>query len=154
MTAIHRREMLGVMLGGAIVATVGSMIPLPAESAPRCPAGPVPRGVRRRKVCWWGRRRRILLLALAHAAWLGQAFAHCPLRVRLAEKNSSRTKSFHQCMLRRAGAPLRAPAKGACFHPIAHRDIACRPLEQYADPRFRLEVIHWIFLDDWHAGFE
>jgi hypothetical protein len=22
-----------------------------------------------------------LLLALAHAAWLGQAFAHCPLRV-------------------------------------------------------------------------
>ena len=81
MTAIRRRKMLGAMLGGAVVATAGSMFPVPAESAPSCPAGPVPRSVRRRKVCWWGRRRRILLLALAHAAWLGQAFAHCPLRV-------------------------------------------------------------------------
>ena len=71
MTAIHRREMLGVMLGGAVVATAGlSMIPVPAESAPYCPANrvpnwapTVPRGVRRRKVCWWWggrwRRRRI-----------------------------------------------------------------------------------------------
>jgi hypothetical protein len=59
MTAIHRRKMLGVMLGGAAVAAVGlSMIPVPAESAhlstPKyCPAGPVPHGVHRRKQCWW-----------------------------------------------------------------------------------------------------
>ena len=61
MTAIHRREMLGVMLGGAVVATAGlSMSLVPAESAPYCPADRVPnwapmvpRGVRRRKVCWW-----------------------------------------------------------------------------------------------------
>ena len=31
MTAMHRRKMLGVMLGGAVVATIGSMIPAPAE---------------------------------------------------------------------------------------------------------------------------
>jgi hypothetical protein len=93
MTAIHRREMLGGMLGGAAVATAGlSMIPVPAESAPYCPANrvpnwapTVPRGVRRRKACWWWggpvEETSNLLLALAHAAWLGQAFAHCPLRV-------------------------------------------------------------------------
>ncbi len=35
MTAIHRREMLGIMLGGAAVATVGlAMMSVPAESAP------------------------------------------------------------------------------------------------------------------------
>ena len=35
MTAIHRREMLGVMLGGAVVATAGlALMPVPAESAP------------------------------------------------------------------------------------------------------------------------
>jgi hypothetical protein len=66
---IHRRKMLGVILGGAVVATVGlSMSPIPAESAPvstpkYCPAGPVPPGVRRRKQCWWWggwwRRRRV-----------------------------------------------------------------------------------------------
>jgi hypothetical protein len=34
MTAIHRREMFGVLLGGAVVATVGStLIAGPAESA-------------------------------------------------------------------------------------------------------------------------
>jgi hypothetical protein len=91
MTAIHRGEMLGVMLGGATVATVGlSISPVPAESAPLstskfCPAGPVPRGVRRRKECWWWgavEETSNLLLALAHAAWLGQAFAHCPLKAR------------------------------------------------------------------------
>jgi hypothetical protein len=68
MTAIHRRKMLGIMLGGAVVATIGSMIPTPAETALHCPASnasipnwspAVPRGVRHRKVCWWGRRRRI-----------------------------------------------------------------------------------------------
>ena len=67
MTAIHRREMLRVMLGGAVVATAGlSMIPAPAEAALYCPANrtrnwapAVPRGVRRRKVCWWSRRHRI-----------------------------------------------------------------------------------------------
>jgi hypothetical protein len=35
MTAIHRREMLGVMLCGAVVATAGlALMPVPAESAP------------------------------------------------------------------------------------------------------------------------
>ena len=35
MTAIHRREMLGIMLGGAVVATAGlALMPVPAESAP------------------------------------------------------------------------------------------------------------------------
>jgi hypothetical protein len=35
MTAIHRREMLGVMLGGAVVAAAGlALMPVPAESAP------------------------------------------------------------------------------------------------------------------------
>jgi len=56
MTAIHRRKMLGVMLGGAVVATAGlSMIPAPAEAALYCPANrtrnwapAVPSGVRRR----------------------------------------------------------------------------------------------------------
>ena len=47
MTAIHRREILGVMLGGAVVATAGlSMIQVPAESAPYCPANRVPNWVR------------------------------------------------------------------------------------------------------------
>ncbi|HUB64609.1 MAG TPA: hypothetical protein VL996_09225, partial [Methylocella sp.] len=35
MTALHRREMFGVLLGGAVVATVGStLLADPAESAP------------------------------------------------------------------------------------------------------------------------
>jgi len=35
MTAIHRREMLGIMLGGAVVATARlALMPVPAESAP------------------------------------------------------------------------------------------------------------------------
>jgi hypothetical protein len=35
MTAIHRREMLGVMLGGAVAATAGvASMAVPAESAP------------------------------------------------------------------------------------------------------------------------
>jgi hypothetical protein len=71
MTAIHRRERFGVMMGGAVVATLGlSMSLVPAEAAPYCPANrvpdwspAVPRGVRRRKECWWWggrwRRRRI-----------------------------------------------------------------------------------------------
>jgi hypothetical protein len=65
MTAIHRRKMLGVMLGGAAVATAGlSLIPAPAEAALYCPANRVPKysyspavppGVPHRKKCfWWG----------------------------------------------------------------------------------------------------
>ncbi len=35
MTAIHRREMLRFMLGGAVVATAGlALMPVPAESVP------------------------------------------------------------------------------------------------------------------------
>jgi hypothetical protein len=73
MTAIHRREMFGVLLGGAVVATVGStLIAGPAESAPL----PMSKSLsdatenlveeavvvvrrRRRRVCWWRRERRI-----------------------------------------------------------------------------------------------
>jgi hypothetical protein len=78
MTAIHRREMLRVMLGGAVVAAAGlAMLPDAAESAPltmskRLPAveNPVEEAVvvrrrwhrvhrRRPVVCWWQRGRRI-----------------------------------------------------------------------------------------------
>jgi hypothetical protein len=64
MTAIHRRKMLGLMVGGALVATIGSMIPVHAKSALNCPAyrvpmrsysPAVPPGVPHRKQCfWWG----------------------------------------------------------------------------------------------------
>jgi hypothetical protein len=64
MTAIHRRKMVGFMLWSAVVATIGSMIPAPAESALYCPANRVPKhsyspavppGVPHRKKCfWWG----------------------------------------------------------------------------------------------------
>jgi hypothetical protein len=80
MTAIHRREMLGVLLGGAVVATVGStLMPGPAGSAPLTMSKSLPGttenlveeaavvvrrrrrwGRRRRvRVCWWRRGRRI-----------------------------------------------------------------------------------------------
>jgi hypothetical protein len=73
MTAIHRREMLGIMLGGAAVATVGlAMMSVPAESAPLTVSktlsattdNHVEEAVvvvrrRRRRVCWWRRGRRI-----------------------------------------------------------------------------------------------
>ena len=80
MTAMHRRKMLGVMLGGAVVATIGSMIPAPAEFAPYCPANRVPNwtpavppGVRRRKQCWWweGRWRRRRFAAGAGSRHMG-----------------------------------------------------------------------------------
>ena len=42
MTAIHRREMLRVLLGGAVIATAElSMFPVPAEAALYCPANRV-----------------------------------------------------------------------------------------------------------------
>ena len=78
MTAIHRREMLGVMLGGAVVATAGlALMPVPAESAPLTMSKSLPATTenfveeavvvvrrrrwvhRRRRVCWWHRGRRI-----------------------------------------------------------------------------------------------
>jgi hypothetical protein len=78
MTAIHRREMLGVMLGGAVVATAGlALMPVPAESAPLTISKSLPATTenfveeavvvvrrrrwvhRRRRVCWWHRGRRI-----------------------------------------------------------------------------------------------
>jgi hypothetical protein len=73
MTAIHRREMLGIMLGGAAVATVGlAMMSVPAKSAPLTVSktlsattdNHVEEAVvvvrrRRRRVCWWRRGRRI-----------------------------------------------------------------------------------------------
>jgi len=77
MTAIHRREMLGVMLGGAVVATAGlALMPVPAESAPLTMSKSRPattdnlveetvyvvrrrRRWGRRRVCWWHRGRRI-----------------------------------------------------------------------------------------------
>jgi hypothetical protein len=64
MTVIHRRKMLGLIVGGAVLATIGSMIPVPAESALYCPRNRVPKysyspavppGVPHRKKCfWWG----------------------------------------------------------------------------------------------------
>jgi hypothetical protein len=81
MTAIHRREMLGVMLGGAVVATAGlALMAVPAESAPLTMSKGRPATtdnlveetvyvVRRRRrwwrrrhrvrVCWWHRGRRV-----------------------------------------------------------------------------------------------
>jgi hypothetical protein len=77
MTVIHRREMLGVLLGGAVVATAGlALMPVPAESAPLTMSKSRPattdnlveetvyvvrrrRWGRRRRVCWWHRGRRI-----------------------------------------------------------------------------------------------
>jgi hypothetical protein len=90
MTAIHRREMLRVLLGGAVIATAElSMFPVPAEATLYCPANRVqdyfsgcaprrspPQGV------LVGQETSALLLALGHAARLGQAFAHCPMTAR------------------------------------------------------------------------
>jgi hypothetical protein len=78
MTAIDRREVLRVMLGGAVVATAGlALMPVPAKSAPSAVSkslsavteNPVEDAVvvvrrrrrvyRRRRVCWWRRGRRI-----------------------------------------------------------------------------------------------
>ncbi len=80
MTAIRRREMLGVMLGGAIVATAGfALMAVPAKSAPLTMSKSRPAttdnfveeavvvvrrrrrwGRRRRvRVCWWHRGRRV-----------------------------------------------------------------------------------------------
>ena len=78
MTAIDRREVLRVMLGGAVVATAGlALMPVPAESAPLAISKSLPdttenlveeavvvvrrrRWVhRRRRVCWWRRGRRV-----------------------------------------------------------------------------------------------
>jgi hypothetical protein len=73
MPAIHRREMLGVLLGGAVVVTVGSTLMAgPAESAPLTMSKGLPSKTeshvedavvvvrrRRRRVCWWHRGRRI-----------------------------------------------------------------------------------------------
>jgi hypothetical protein len=81
MTAIHRRAMLGVILGGAATATMGlaALMPGPAESAPLTMSKSLPAptenpveeavvvvrhrrhwvGHRRRWVCWWHRGRRI-----------------------------------------------------------------------------------------------
>ena len=78
MTAIDRREVLRVMLGGAVAATAGlALMPVPAESAPLTISKSLPdttenlveeavvvvrrrRWVhrRRRRVCWWRRGRR------------------------------------------------------------------------------------------------
>jgi hypothetical protein len=72
MTAIHRREMLRVILGGAGVAAAGlALMPGPAESAPLMMSKSLPAVEnlvdeavvvvrrRRRRVCWWRRGRRI-----------------------------------------------------------------------------------------------
>ena len=79
MTAIHRREILRVMLGGAVVATAGlALMPVRAESAPLTMSKSLPAttenlveeavgvvrrrrwGRRRRvRVCWWHRGRRV-----------------------------------------------------------------------------------------------
>jgi hypothetical protein len=70
MTAIHRREMLGVMLGGAVVATAGlALMLVPAESAPLTMSKTRPATtdnlveeavvvVRRRRSRWVRRHRR------------------------------------------------------------------------------------------------
>jgi hypothetical protein len=65
MTAIHRREMLRVMLGGAVVL---AMLPVAAESAQLAMSKSLPAPTenlveeavvvvrrRRRRVCWWHR---------------------------------------------------------------------------------------------------
>jgi len=64
MTDIHRREMLRVMLGGAVIGAAGlTMRPVAAESAEE--AAVVVRRPRRRVhrrrplVCWWQRGRRV-----------------------------------------------------------------------------------------------
>jgi hypothetical protein len=74
MTAIHRREMLRFMLGGAVVATAGlALMPVPAESVPLTMSKSRPattdnlveeavyvvRRRRRVRVCWWHRGRRV-----------------------------------------------------------------------------------------------
>jgi hypothetical protein len=78
MTAIDRREVLRVMLGGAVVATAGlALMPVPAESAPLAMSKSLPAATenlveeavvvvrrrrwvhRRRRVCWWRRGRRV-----------------------------------------------------------------------------------------------
>lgn len=79
MTPLHRREMFGVMLGGAVVATAGlALMAVPAESAPLTapltmsksrPATTdnlfeeavvvVRRRRRRVRVCRWHRGRRV-----------------------------------------------------------------------------------------------
>ena len=75
MTAIHRREMLGVMLCGAVVATAGlALMAVPAESAPLTMSKSRPattdnlveeavvvvrRRRRRVRVCRWHRGRRV-----------------------------------------------------------------------------------------------
>ena len=81
MPALHRREMLRVMLGGAVVAAAGlALLPESAESAPLTISKRLPaptenlveeavvvvrrrRWGRRRRVrvrsCWWHRGRRV-----------------------------------------------------------------------------------------------
>ena len=73
MTAIHRREMLRVVLSGAAVAAAGfAMLPVAAEAAPLTmnknlaplTENPVEEAVvvirpRRRRVCWLCRGRRV-----------------------------------------------------------------------------------------------
>jgi hypothetical protein len=75
MTAIHRCEMLGVMLGGAVAATAGvASMAVPAESAPLTMSKSRPattdnlveeavvvvrRRRRRVRVCRWHRGRRV-----------------------------------------------------------------------------------------------
>lgn len=69
MTAIDRRGMIALVLGGAAAATMGlTLIPDAAEAAP-LERGLVPDGVPenfveeavwvRRRVCWWHRGRRV-----------------------------------------------------------------------------------------------
>jgi hypothetical protein len=85
MTAIHRRKMLGVMLG--VPSSHRRIIPdsSPAEGhyivlPTGCVIGlrlcPAAFAAAR---CAGGAGESNLLLALAHATWLGQAFAHCSL---------------------------------------------------------------------------
>jgi hypothetical protein len=75
MADVHRRAMLGIMMGGAAVATMGlvALMSGPAESAPITVAAGRPVGtenpvekavwVRRRRrrvrVCWWRWGRRV-----------------------------------------------------------------------------------------------
>jgi hypothetical protein len=73
MTAIHRREMLRVVLSGAAVATAAFvMLPVAAEAAPltmnknlEAPTENLAEEAvvvirpRRRRVCWWRRGRRV-----------------------------------------------------------------------------------------------
>ncbi len=80
MTPIHRRAMLGVMLGGAAAATMGIAVltPGPAKSAPLTIAAgravetenPVEKTVWvRRRVCWWHRGRRICRWRRVRRRW-------------------------------------------------------------------------------------